>query len=506
MTQLDRIAARRGTPQESGLISLAILAVGGQGGGVLTKLIVELAEANGYFAQSTYVPGVAQRTGATLYYVEIAPRRSVPPVFSLMPSEGHVDVVIAAELMEAGRAVQRGIVTSDRTLLLASNHRILTIGEKAVPGDGTVEPDEVQSALFDEAKRSIVFDMQRMASETGSHISTVMFGALAGSQALPFDRAAFERVMQANARSDADLLAFARAYDLKPGSGQKDEIPTGLSVKPSGLDAFEHRLSGLPDSVRPMAEAGLKKIVDYQDIAYGEEYLDGVEDAVERGRDGTFAEAFAKHLANAMCYMDILRVADLKTRASRFARIEQEFNKGATPTYRVTEFLHPRGEEFIATLPAGLAERIDRSERAKRMVDRILNKGRRITSNRLGGFLALYTIAGMSVWRRKLFRHRQEMRWISRWRDLAFDIVAEDPALATEVVRAQRLIKGYGDTHARGSGHYDKVIEGIGLVRGRADAADWARRFIAAALADESGAALDGALATVRGFVDVGPR
>ena len=40
-------------------ISIAILAMGGQGGGVLADWVVALAEAQGWAAQSTSVPGVA---------------------------------------------------------------------------------------------------------------------------------------------------------------------------------------------------------------------------------------------------------------------------------------------------------------------------------------------------------------------------------------------------------------------------------------------------------------
>jgi indolepyruvate ferredoxin oxidoreductase beta subunit len=47
--------------------------MGGQGGGVLADWIVALAETEGWIAQSTSVPGVAQRTGATIYYIEMLP-------------------------------------------------------------------------------------------------------------------------------------------------------------------------------------------------------------------------------------------------------------------------------------------------------------------------------------------------------------------------------------------------------------------------------------------------
>ena len=100
--------------------------MGGEGGGVLADWIVDLAEHGGYLAQMTSVPGVAQRTGATIYYVELFPkcrdrrRTRGPPVLALTPVPGDVDIVIASELMEAGRAVQRGLVTPDRTTLIAS--------------------------------------------------------------------------------------------------------------------------------------------------------------------------------------------------------------------------------------------------------------------------------------------------------------------------------------------------------------------------------------------------
>ena len=87
------------------------LVLGGDG-------LVELAESQGWHAQSTSVPGVAQRTGSTLYYVEmLPPKGGRAPILSLMPAPGEVDVVLAAELAEAGRSILRGLVTPDRSTL-----------------------------------------------------------------------------------------------------------------------------------------------------------------------------------------------------------------------------------------------------------------------------------------------------------------------------------------------------------------------------------------------------
>ena len=84
--------------------TLLIAALGGEGGGVLTDWIVSAAEHLGLPVQSTSIPGVAQRTGATTYYIEIFPVRYSElggrrPVLALSPGVGDVDVVIASELL-----------------------------------------------------------------------------------------------------------------------------------------------------------------------------------------------------------------------------------------------------------------------------------------------------------------------------------------------------------------------------------------------------------------------
>ena len=180
------IAPQRTAPEDDGIIKLAMLAVGGQGGGVLADWITDVAERNGYLAQSTSVAGVAQRTGATIYYVEMCRDTGRRPVFALSPAQGDVDILIAAELMEAGRAIMRGFVTPDRTTLIASSHRIAAVSEKIEPGDGRASSEKVRAAAEAASKRFIAFDMEKIAAEAGSMISASLLGALAGSGALPF--------------------------------------------------------------------------------------------------------------------------------------------------------------------------------------------------------------------------------------------------------------------------------------------------------------------------------
>ena len=487
-------------------IKLAILAVGGQGGGVLTGWLVALAEANGWRVQSTVVAGVAQRTGATIYYLEMAPAGEREQVFALAPAAGDVDILIAAELMEAGRAVMRGFVTPDRTTLIASSHRTHAVSEKIVPGDGQAPEADVFAAMETAAKRLIVADYQRAAVAAGSVISASLFGALAGSGALPFPRESFVDVIEASGRGvDASLHAFeAGAAGDVPSADEParpDAGPRGPARLTAQWAALEARLEDLPAPVREMAAAGLRHVVDFQDPAYGGEYLDRLGRAVAvDGGDHAFSTAAAKYIANAMAYDDVIRVADLKTRRARFDRVRREMGLDAGDVARITEFMRPRVEELCSVMPARLGAWIEARPRLTRWIDRRINKGRRVRTDGVLWFAALYLLAGAKRWRRGMLRHRVETAHLERWLALALETARQDRALAAEIVACRRLIKGYSDTRARGEAKFDRVLAALPMLEGRADAADWLRRLRDAALRDEQGEALEGALKTVASF------
>ena len=236
--------------EDGGIIKLAILAVGGQGGGVLADWIVDVAERNGYLAQSTSVPGVAQRTGATIYYIEMCRDAGRPPVFALSPSQGDVDILIAAELMEAGRAIMRGFVTPDRTTLIASSHRIAAVSEKIEPGDGRASSAKVRETAELASKRFIAFDMEKIAVENGSMISASLLGALAGSGALPFPRESYEKTIRASGRGREGQPRGLRRR-LRGRARRSADVAT-----PSSPAAPTTRPPNTARSVRPRRQAG----------------------------------------------------------------------------------------------------------------------------------------------------------------------------------------------------------------------------------------------------------
>jgi indolepyruvate ferredoxin oxidoreductase beta subunit len=493
---------------------MAILAMGGEGGGVLADWIVDLGEHNGFIAQTTSVPGVAQRTGATIYYLELFPRaeaesRGAQPVLALMPLSGDVDVVLASELMEAGRAVQRGLVTPDRTTLIASTHRVYAISEKTAMGDGRVDSDALLAHGESAAKRFVRFDMAQAADDAGSVISAVLFGALAGTGVLPFGRAQFEATIERGGVGvKTSLRAFAagfeRASTFDAAAPVKPSIANAPAAPPRDpqvrtLLARVHE--ELPAVAQPVALEGVRRLIDYQDPAYATLYLDRLAriGRLAGASDSPLLSETARHLALWMSYEDTIRVADLKTRASRFERVGAEVRAQGDQVLQIHEFMHPRLEEICDTLPAALGRWLARSGLPRRLVERLADKGRVIKTTSLRGFALLYALAGLRRWRRGTLRYAIENERIEHWLARIEVAARINPQLAVEVASCQRLVKGYGDTHARGWRNYETLMAAVDRA-GAALAPATLRELRDAALRDEHGEQLR---ATLARYVDL---
>ncbi|HKI63286.1 MAG TPA: indolepyruvate oxidoreductase subunit beta family protein [Burkholderiales bacterium] len=487
-------------------ITVLIAALGGEGGGVLADWVLAAAGAEGYPVQSTSIPGVAQRTGATTYYLEIYPAKTAElgerrPVMTLAPAPGYVDVMVASELLEAARALQNGFVTPDRTTLIASTHRIYTTIEKMAMGDGRLDSERILKAAQALARRTLLFDMQNLARDAGTVISAAMFGALAGSAALPLPRAACEAAIRGFGKgAEASLRGFAAGYAQAAGEAAALAPAQAERLRAQPLERVRRTF---PAETHAILEEGTRRCIGYQDSRYGALYLDRLEPIAklerEHARDGggfRLTDETGRFLALWMCYEDVIRVADLKTRRSRFERVRKEVQAAPGEPLHIVEFLKPGLEEVAALLPRSLSHRLVRWARRRGIAQR-LNVGMQVKTTSVSGFLMLRSLAWLRPWRRMSARYTDEQALIERWLGAIRGAVPE-PALALEIALCGRLIKGYGETHQRGKDNFlrimDTLIEGGALADAAARAAA-VREAREAALADPEGRGLEGSLA-----------
>jgi indolepyruvate ferredoxin oxidoreductase beta subunit len=483
-------------------VTLLIAALGGEGGGVLTDWIVSAADACGLPVQSTSIPGVAQRTGATTYYIEIFPTPLAElggrrPVLALSPGVGDVDLVVASELLEAGRAISMGFVTADRTLLLSSTSRVYLTVEKMQMADGRYDSERLAKAVAQNAKEHLLFDMEAAAKQAGAIVNSVMLGAIAGSGRLPIPAEAFEAAIKRDGKAVESNLRGFRAGLAAAG----DQLPASLprsskrAAKPT-LSGLEAEASTLAEAARAFATEGVRRLVAYQGAPYARLYLDRLKPIAE---PKLLAET-ARHLAVRMSYEDVIRVAEAKIDPARFRRIEGEIGAKDQP-YVITEFLKPGIEELCQVLPSRLARAIV-SYSEKRGWLGTVYFGMELKTTTVWGYLRFWALAKLHRFRPKSWRYAEEQVAIEAWLARVIAAAKLSPELALEVAECARLIKGYGDTWKRGFANYQTiearviapVLEGrVGIAQG-IDAIASART---AALLDPEGESLAKALAAI---------
>jgi len=462
------------------LLSLLVPAVGGQGGGVLLDWIVDAALSDGYPVHGTSIPGVAQRTGSTTYYVELSAERNSAadgtPIFSLYPVPGALDVLLAPELLEVGRSIELGFPSPGRTTIIASTHRLYSIHEKIVTGRGIYPIEKLQAAARAFSKRLIAFDALALAREHGTEANAVLLGALAGSGVLPVSADAFREAIRAKAvQVEANLRGFEAGFavaavgpaevaregsrgfgtPLAPDPSRATSAGPTVTATGPGVEAL---VGGFPEGLRAIVREAIGRLVDYQDRAYAERYLERLRPFV-RDDDLELGRIVARHLAVWMTYEDAVRVAQLKTRASRFERIRLDKGVGAGELV-VTDFLKPDLDELYGVLPYRLVAPFARwAER--RWPNGRPTLGQHVKTTTVSGFLRVWMLTWLRPLRPISYRAHEEHARIDRWLAAVAQSATWDNGLACEVARAAQLVKGYGDVRRRMAGHFDRLLEAV---------------------------------------------
>jgi len=495
-------------------ISVLIAALGGEGGGVLTQWLVSAAERAGFPVQSTSIPGVAQRTGATTYYIEILP---VPtrelggrlPVLALAPGIGDIDIAVASELLEAGRTVANGFVTPERTHVIGSVSRFYAMDEKLAMGDGRFDQDKLIKVIKDNAKDTLLVDMDTLAKQSGSIINSVMLGAIAGCGRLPLKREQFEAAIREDGKSvDSNLRGFRAGYDAARANAQPTKVPEKKKKAAATPALVEHEVARtFPAVAQATGLEGVRRLINYQSVAYGRLYLDRLRPIIEAdhvsGAQGKLLKEVARHLAVRMSYEDVVRVARAKIDPARMRRIAREELRTNGEPFSVHDYLKPGIEEISQLLPPFLARPILRLAERKGWLGRVYF-GMEINSTSISGYLRFLMLAKLRWLRPFGHRYKQEQQQIESWLALIREAARKSHELALEITECARLIKGYGDTYARGLSNYRAIetrvirpaLAGqIPLARA-ADAITSART---AALVDPEGESLAKCLAEING-------
>jgi indolepyruvate ferredoxin oxidoreductase beta subunit len=336
-------------------------------------------------------------------------------------------------------------------------------------------------------------------------INAVLLGAIAGARALPIPAQAFESAIRADGKAvDANLRGFRAGWDAVADASPAPAEPVTRGEASVAASAdLQDEIDAMPAAARDVTAEGVRRLSRYQDRAYAQLYLDrlvAVREADDKAAaGGQLLAATARQLALRMSYEDVIRVAEAKIDPARFTRLTGDFAVTPAQIFTVTEFLKPGIDELCSILPPWLASTILKLARGYPALGRA-HIAMAVNSRSIFGYLRFAMLAKLRPWRRKTFRFVQEQEAIETWLRLLVQAAARSGELAIEIAECAGLIKGYGDTHRRGSGNYHQIVKEVVMpaladampVRQAIDGVASAR---AAALLDPEGEALAKCLA-----------
>lgn len=447
--------------------NMLIAALGGEGGGVLTNWLIDAADRSGWHCQSTSLAGVAQRTGATIYYLEFIQRESdVPaPVMSLFPAQGDIDIAVTSEIAEAGRMLSRGFISPGRTTLISSDHRVFDISEKSATTDGTIDTAVILDLAERYTQRFVRFDINELVKRHGTVISAGLFGAIAGAEVLPFEKSVFLDIVGSGKGAQANLAAFEESYGVAKSGGIAVAVPEKEAVFTLPEPRTKHgrillpQIAAFPSVLHEVCYHAVERLLDYQDQAYAQEFLHKVTQLISKdseARGYELTRETARWLALWMTFEDIPRVAQLKLRPDREDSIREEVQAAPNQILKITEFFHPRVEEVAAMLPPAIGKWLLNNAISRRVLDTLLGP-RKLRTDTITIQLILRGLASLRHVRKRTLGYADEHTMIDSWYRNVTAIADYDTALA--LASCGRMVKGYGATRSRTTSRLMAIID-----------------------------------------------
>ncbi len=449
-------------------VSILIAALGGEGGGVLMNWIVKSAREYECGVQATSVPGVAQRTGATSYYIELSHQSSKNKLktnFSLMPMAGRVDLVVASELLEAARMMEKGFI-SKKTTLITSNSRIFTNLEKMHKSDGRYDSQTILEAAKQLSHRLITLDLHDIAIRHNTIISAPMFGALSAANILPWNLEYSKKIISSEQNSKNNTLSFASAAKIVlSGEETKIDEKVILEEKDNAIDFSLNYDGVLPKDISLYTNLGYKRCIEFQNKNYGNLYILRVNFFLKHLVKDDFTNLKAvsesiRVLALWMTYEDIPRVASIKKSKLRFQSVKEELKLEPNQTYKIFDYFRPSAKEIKAILPSFLGNFV---EKIINILGKIFygKKGVRVVSNTISGFLILSLLSSLSLIRKYSSRYKAEQNAINNWMEMMSKAFSYSAQYAEALASLPRLLKGYGDTWDVGIERYNLLLDSL---------------------------------------------
>ncbi len=306
-------------------VGLLVTGIGGTGVITLGAIIGMAAHLDGVQASTLDLTGLAQKYGAVMSHIRLAPDRE--QLHSYRLAQGEADVVIGCDLIVAAsaEAVDKMSPAHTRAILGAevSPTRDFTRDpDWHVDGDALV--DRISGATR-EARAIRAGDLARVLVGDPIGANMLLLGYAWQSGWLPLSLASIERAIRLNGASvQLNLASFAWG---RLAAHDPARLPAVLHA-----DASEATTAPQHDALASLIERRCADLTDYQNEAYAARYRRFVERVGERERQlglgEDLAAAVARYYYKLLAYKDEFEVARLYSTLTFRRELEQTFEGG----------------------------------------------------------------------------------------------------------------------------------------------------------------------------------
>ncbi len=471
---------------DNNIIKILIPAVGGQGGGVMTEWLVTAFINDGYEVQSISLPGLSQRAGSTVNYIEAYKSdNSDNIIFSQYPIPGDVDIIICQEFLELGRVLQEGY-GSDKTTIVSSTHRIYSTPEKLPVSSGVFSNEKIQNLAEEFSSIFIGIDALQIAKDNDMEylaINAIIFGAMCASGSLPLSTDTLKKAIE--------QVGIAVGNNLKAFNVGIDQIRDNLISAPKrrlDLDKFiddktqairdeykadfmiltEYIGKNYSDNLQLYLIEAVHRLIDYQNPDYARKYLDIVSKILktDHTEDSQLTVNFAKNLALLMSFEDGIRVAELKVKSVRFENIKKEMQINSNQIISITDYLKPDSYEIYGLLPNFIINPIkiliDNTPLIMlKRINKSVTFAQKPRTSSIFGFLRLYMLSKLKFMRPFSHRYHNEYKNINKYVERTIRYTGQNKQLGLLVSRSGSLIKGYGDVRRKTTDIFNRFLDNI---------------------------------------------
>lgn len=477
---------------KSDLIKILIPAVGGQGGGVLTEWLVQAFFKEDFDVQGISLPGLSQRGGSTVYYLEAFPKseENKQVIFAQFPVPGEVDIIVAQEFLELGRALELGY-GSDITTIVTSTHRIYSTLEKLPIGSGIYSDENLRKLAQAFSSDLIELDALKLSKENGMDelaVNAILLGALCASAALPVKKESYTAAIEeVGVAVKPNLKAFEVGWDFitnkkfqQNKEAQEDSWKKFVDERAGQLDGnnleqYLERITEIeakyPENTKEILAESVFRLSEYQSFKYADRYLEMVGEIFEidqgvKGGGHKMTEHYAKNLALLMSYEDGIRVAELKIKSERFKRIKENMRLRDDQVFKVIDYLKPDAEEIYGLLPFYIVSPVlsfTNSSLFKKIWRRKkpLAFGQTPTTTSFSGFARLWLLTKIKFMRPQSYRYKKEHALIKKYNESLKIYARYDYRLGCLVAKSAGVVKGYGKVRRRTMDAFYRFIDNI---------------------------------------------